>query len=230
MPLILKKDKARLFKAGAIFLVWIIAVFYIGSTISETADEASKANPKITEAKNPTGYGLSDDEKTPEQKENSEKLVALNRKSVTTDTSRVNKALGMDSQGWETASTKQQDGVPSISVMFPQGQDSSAWRESYVFRSFVNITLKDPLPTVYNVYEQWIKEQVPDIKIEKVEDNSGVTFTGTSAASKFFLSGKVFGGSLNETVHIAQYIIKNDGKPDVEQKAQEWSNKFLQIQ
>ena len=69
--MILKKDKTRLFKAGAIFLVWIIAVFYIGSIISETADEASKANPKITEAKNPTGYGLSDDEKTPEQKEKS---------------------------------------------------------------------------------------------------------------------------------------------------------------
>ena len=229
IEVLLKKDRTRLFKAGALFLIWIIAIFYIGSTINKTTTELAKANPKITAAKNPTGFGLSDDEKTPEQKENSEKLAALNKKSVNNDIRKLTNSLGVNSQGWEVANSKQQEGVPSLNVYFPQGQSTTAWRESLVLRSFVNITLNNPCPTVYNVYEQWMKEQVPDLKIEKSVDDTGVTFSGSSAGAKFYMAGKVFSGSLKETVHIAQYIIKNDGKADVMEKYNAWGNNFTLI-
>ena len=76
-PLIVKKDRKKLFKAGAIFLIWIIAVFYIGSNVSKTSTEMAKENPKMSEVQNPTGYGVPDDQKTPEQKANTEKLSIM---------------------------------------------------------------------------------------------------------------------------------------------------------
>ena len=65
----MKKDKKRLFKAGIIFCVWLIAVFYIGSNLSKSSTEHAKSNPKITQGTSPTGEGLSDSQKTAEQKE-----------------------------------------------------------------------------------------------------------------------------------------------------------------
>ena len=228
-PLIVKKDRKKLFKAGAIFLLWIIAVFYIGSIISKTSTEMAKENPKMSEVQNPTGYGVPDAQKTPEQKANTEKLQALNRKAINNDVRLLNSSLGLDKDGWEQASAQERNGLPALFVYFPHGQNTGAWRESFVMRSFANITLPSPCPTVYKVYEQWLKEQVPDIKIEQSEDESGIAFSGFSSASKLFISGKVFSGSLKETVHIVQYVIKNDGRDDVETKARTWSSNLSRI-
>ena len=125
-PLIVKKDRKKLFKAGAIFLIWIIAVFYIGSNVSKTSTEMAKENPKMSEVQNPTGYGVPDDQKTPEQKANTEKLQALNRKAINNDVRLLNSSLGLDKDGWEQASAQERNGLPALFVYFPHGQNTGA--------------------------------------------------------------------------------------------------------
>ena len=227
----MKKDKKRIFKAGIIFCVWLIAVFYIGSNLSKSTAEHSKANPKITQGVSPTGEGLSESQKTPEQKENTKKLIVLNQKTTNNDMNKLANALKVSpSDGWEGIGSNNKDGVPSLRAYFPQGQNQSAWREALVVRAFVNLKIQDAVPTVYNIYEEWLKEQVPDLKIEHSEDSFGTKFSGYSAGSKIYISGKVFSGSLKETVYIAQYIIKDDGLADVETKAKTWTSTLGKIQ
>ena len=228
--LIIKKDKKRLFKAGIIFFIWLIAIFYIGSNVSKSSVEHAKENPKIEKSKNPTGEGISDDKKTPEQKAAAEKLLVINQKTTTNDMNKLSSALNLTKDGWEESGSKQEDGIPILKVYFPKGQNIKAWREALVLRAFVNIKIKDAPTTVYHIYEEWLKEQVPDLKIEKTEDKSGTAFSGYSESGKFFISGKVFSGSLKETIFITQYIIKNDNKDDVTTKAQAWGRTLSQIQ
>lgn len=229
--MIMKKDKKKLFKAGIIFCVWLIAVFYIGSSVSKTTTEHAKSNPKITQGTSPTGEGLSDSQKTAEQKENTQKLIVLNQKTTNNDMNKLATALKVTiDDGWDATASKNKDGIPNLRAYFPQGQNQSAWREALVVRAFVNIKIKDPVPTVYNIYEEWLKEQVPDLKIEHNDTGHGTAFSGYSAGAKIFISGKVFTGSLNETVYIAQYIIKDDGLADVNTKAKTWTNTLANIQ
>lgn len=224
----IKADKKKLFKAGIIFSVWLIAVFYIGSNVSQKSAQHTKENPKITEGQDATGAGLSDDQKTPEQKENTKKLNEINRRVTTNDLDKIAKALNPNGQ-FELIGDKKEDGVPVLRQYFPKGQDENAWNEALVFRSFVNIKIKNPVPVVYNIYDEWITKQVPDLKLNKTEENGGISFNGYSSSGRFFISGKVFAGSIDETVYIAQYIIKNDGRSDVEQKAKNWSYVLSQI-
>lgn len=227
----MKKDKKKLFKAGIIFCVWLIAVFYIGSNVSKSSTEHSKANPKITQSVSPTGEGLPDSEKTTEQKENTKKLISLNQKTTNNDMNKLANALKVSpNDGWEGIGTKNKDGIPTLRAYFPQGQNQSAWREALVLRAFVNLKIKEPIPTVYNIYEEWLKEQVPDLQLEHSEDSFGTKFSGYSAGSKIYISGKVFTGSLKEIVYIAQYIIKDDGLADVNQKAKQWTATLGNIQ
>ena len=227
----MKKDKKKLFKAGIIFCVWLIAVFYIGSNISKTTTEHSKANPKITQGVSPTGEGLPESQKTAEQKENSKKLIALNQKATNNDMNKLANALKVSSSdGWEGIGSNNKEGIPTLRAYFPQGQNQSAWREALVVRAFVNLKIQDAVPTVYNIYEEWLREQVPDLRMEHSEDSYGTKFSGYSASSKIYISGKVFNGSLKETVYIAQYIIKDDGLADVNQKAKQWTTTLGNIQ
>ena len=217
------KNKKNLFRAVAIFVIWLIAVFYIGNYLNNNIAIQKKENPKIvTTTKNATGEGLSDADKTPEQKANAEKIKNINKKTTTDDLNKIADALKL-SNGWDLLNEKTQDGIPILRPYFPKQQNPNGWRESLVFRSFVNVKIKNPLPVVYNIYEEWLKEQLPDMKISHSEEDDGIAFSGYSTSGKIFISGKIFTGSLNETVYIAQYVVKNDGKSDVEQKAKNWS-------
>lgn len=220
--MIIKKDRKKLFRACLIFLIWLIAVFYIGTHINTSMQEKAKENPKITAQTNATGEGLSDDEKTDTQKENAQKLNEINKTTTTSDLNKLASALKLEN-GWDMIGDKTQQGVPILKPYFPKGQNANAWRESLVFRSFVNVRIKNPLPSVYNIYEEWLKNQLPDLKMNHEEEENGIAFSGYSSSAKIFISGKIFTGSLNETVYIAQYVIKNDNKSDVEQKAKNWS-------
>ena len=216
------KNKKNLFRAISIFVIWLIAVFYIGNYLNNNMATQKKENPKITASKNATGEGLSEEDKTPEQKANTEKIKAINKKTTTDDLNKIADALKL-TNGWDLLNEKTQDGIPILRPYFPKQQTPNAWRESLVFRSFVNVKIKNPLPVVYNIYEEWLKEQLPDIKMNHSEEDEGIAFSGYSASGRIFISGKIFTGTLNETVYIAQYVIKNDGKSDVEQKAKNWS-------
>lgn len=219
-----RKDRSKLFKAGAIFLVWIIAVFCIGSSISRTTtvQTSSRAAPS-----NPLGEGLSDDEKTQEQKENSIKLVAINKQGVDKDGKKADTALSLTRNGWENTDTKTRNGITSMRVYFPAGQNASAWNESFVLRSFVNITLEDPCPTVYKVYEEWMKEQIPGLKMESLQDDTGIYFNGNT--DKIFVTGKIYPGSLKQTIHIAQYAVKPSNDSNMQDKALSWKNSFSKL-
>lgn len=224
----IKRDRKKLFKAALIFLIWLIAVFYIGSHVNKTVEKETKENPKITEGVDSTGVGLAEEQKTQQQKENTKKLNEINQRTTLNDLNKISDALGLPSQ-WDLVGEKKEDGVPVLRPYFPKGQSEKAWREALVFRAFVNVRIKNPAPTVYNIYDEWIRKQIPDIHLEKTQDNTGISFSGYSNAGRFFISGKIFSGTLSETVYIAQYIIKNDGKADVEPKAKNWSYVLSQI-
>lgn len=225
----LKKDKKKFFKAGMIFCIWLIAVFYIGSNISQRSVENNKQT-NITEYKNETGEGLPDEEKTPEQKDKSDKLNNINALSTKNDFDKIAKSLQLPDNEWEIGEEISQKNIPIVRPYFPKGQNINAWREALVLRSFVNVKMKNPIPTATSIYQEWLKGQLPDIQINFKEEGNGNAFSGYSNSGKVFISGKIFNGSLDTSIYIIQYVIKNDGKADVEQKAKNWSYILSKIQ
>ena len=87
----------------------------------------------------------------------------------------------------------------------------------------MNVKIENPVPVVYDVFETWIKEKISDFKIKHQEEEGGITFTGYSNSGRIFISGKVFKGSLDSVVYIAQYTVKNDGSKDTEGKVERWN-------
>lgn len=96
--------------------------------------------------------------------------------------------------------------------------------ESLVFRDFVNVKIKDSVPATYDIYNEWIKGILPDIKLTKNEDKHGVTFSGHSNNGKVYIIGRVFKGKLDTTVFIAQYALKDDGTEKSSSRAKEWED------
>lgn len=200
---------------------------YIGSTLSSKQEENAKLNPVITEGIDAIGTGVPDEQKTPQQKENAKKILEVNRSTTKQDLDKVANALNLP-KSWDVTE-KQDDGIPILRQYFPKGQSINAWREALVFRSFVNIKVKDATPLVYEIYEEWLKNQIPDLQMNHNEENGGVVFSGYSNAGKLYICGKIYQGTLGETIYIAQYIIKNDGKQDVEHNAKTWNNILANI-
>ena len=88
----IKRDRKKLFKAALIFLIWLIAVFYIGSHVNKTVEKETKENPKITEGVDSTGVGLAEEQKTQQQKENTKKLNEINQRTTLNDLNKISDA------------------------------------------------------------------------------------------------------------------------------------------
>ena len=221
----IKKDRKKFFKAGMIFFIWIIAIFTIGHFIqTKNNEEAEKPNIKevSSEEADPTGGDTPDSKKTDAQKEATAKVNKANKTVVDSDLGAITKAIGV-ADNWTLIGEATKNGVPTLKPFFPKGQSPSGWNEALVFRSFVNVKMEDPVPVVYDVFETWIKEKIPDFKIKHQEEEGGITFTGYSNSGKIFISGKVFKGSIDSVVYIAQYTVKNDGAKDTESKVERWN-------
>lgn len=221
----IKKDRKKFFKAGMIFFVWIIAIFTIGHFIQTKSNaEAEKPNIKevTAEEADPTGEDIPDSQKTEAQKEAAAKANKTNKTVVNSDLGAITKAIGV-AGNWDLIGETSKNGVPILKPFFPKGQSPSGWNEALVFRAFVNVKTEDPVPVVYDVFETWIKEKIPDFKIKHQEEEGGITFTGYSNSGKIFISGKVFKGSMDSVIYIAQYTIKNDSSKETEGKVERWN-------
>lgn len=225
MLLLIKKDRKKFLKAGLIFFVWIIAIFTIGHFIQtkNTEDAEKPVIKEVTaEEADPTGGDIPDEQKTDAQKEATAKINKTNKTVVNSDLGAITKAIGI-ADNWEMTGETAKNGVPTLRPYFPKGQSPSGWNEALVFRTFVNVKIENPVPVVYDVFETWIKEKISDFKIKHQEEEGGITFTGYSNSGRIFISGKVFKGSLDSVVYIAQYTVKNDGSKDTEGKVERWN-------
>lgn len=213
-----KKTKGRKFlRLLAFFVIWL-SIIYIGGSFF--ADVVNERQPEITEGVDLVGEGLSDAERTPEQRANAEKQRKMNIETTAHDLGAITKALGISS--WNVVGAEDRDGVPFLVPHFPKGQNFTAWHEAFVARIYANVHISDSAPFAYEIYNDWITMQLPDMKLKGVETERGIAFAGYSKSGKVFVSGKVLTGTLDSTVMILQYTVKNDGQPDVEAKAERW--------
>lgn len=216
-----------MFRAGAIFLVWLIAIFWIGGAVGKSPAPKNMSASAVANAMSSKQSKTATTNKPDEasSKSDSNKLSEVNIQAVLKGIKKTEGILGIGE--WERPVNKARDGVPSLQVYFPQGESMEGWRESFVLRSFVNITTPNPCPVVYETYADWIKTQVPDIKIQTTQDDTGFYFSGTSESGKLYIIGKVYSGAVKETVHIAQYIIKQS--PGADEKAATWKTNLSKI-
>lgn len=203
-------------------------MFSIGFSIQQNSKEAAKENPDIRETIDKTGGNIPDEEKTPEQKEATEKQRQINATTTKGDLDALASSLQL-SKDWDLIGEIQDKGIPVLRPYFPKGQDASHWRESVVFRDFVNVKIKNPSPQSYNIYCEWIKGILPDIEMTNQEDKTGITFFGHSKQGNVYVVGKVFEGKLESTVYIIQYVLKDDGTDDSLSRARSWNQVISSI-
>lgn len=216
-----KKDKKKFFRAGVLFCIWIILMFTIGFSIQQSSNEAKKENPDIQDTIDKTGGDIPDEEKTPEQKEATEKQRKINVVTTEGDLNALADALKL-SKNWDLIGEVKEKDIPVLRPYFPKGQDASKWRESLVFRDFVNVKIKNPSPAAYAIYNEWLKTILPDLEMKSTEDKTGVSFSGSSKGGRVFIVGKVFEGKLESTVFIVQYVLKDTGGDDTEARIRSW--------
>ncbi len=215
------KSRQKFVRIVAIFLVWLTIVFVGGGYIADTVRERRR-QPLITESVDLIGEGLTDEERTPEQLKNKRAREKLNTLNVAHDLGAIASALGIEN--WYVIGAETRNNIPSLVPYFPPGQDFSQWREAFVVRIYVDVKIKNPVPFVYDIYYDWITMQLPDIHLSHREDETGTSFSGYSNAGKVFVCGKITTASLDTSVYILQYTIKNDGQADVEKKAKQWQH------
>lgn len=238
-----QKNKKKLIKTGVIFGIWIFLIFGIGSMLgNKTTAENPKqiastqnkgGNTSTKEDTNPEGESSSSSSsssiygedasipKTKSEQAKEDKLQQLTQKTTRGDVSNLERVLNLDT--WEVVGEIHKNGVSILKPYFPSGQNQNGWREAFVLRTFPNVKLQNPVPVVYEIYDTWLKIQLPDLRINPKEDATGISFSGYSDKGRVFISGKIFMGSIDNVVYIAQYTIKNDNQPDVDKKAQQWS-------
>lgn len=219
--MLVKKDKKKFFRAGILFCIWIIVMFTIGFSIQQNSEEQAKENPDIKETVDRTGGNIPDSEKTPEQKEATEKQRKINIITTEGDLNALADSLKL-SKNWDLIGEEKENGVPVLRPYFPKGQNASKWQESLVFRDFVNVKIKNPSPVTYNIYYEWLKTILPDLQMTKQEDNTGVNFTGHSKGGNVYIVGKVFDGKLESTVFIVQYVLKDSGTDEALARVKTW--------
>lgn len=159
--------------------------------------------------------------KTKAEQAKDDKLQQLTQKTTKGDVSNLERVLNLDN--WEVVGEMHKNGISILRPYFPSGQNQNGWREAFVLRTFPNVKLQNPVPIVYEIYDTWLKIQLPDLRINPKEDTTGISFSGYSDKGRVFISGKIFMGSIDNVVYIAQYTIKNDNQADVDKKAQQWS-------
>ena len=155
-----------------------------------------------------------------------QKLAELNLQAIIKGLKNSETVLGISE--WEKPVSKARDGIPALQIYFPQGQSLEGWHESLVLRSFVNITLPNPYPAVYEVYAEWLKMQVPDIQLTASQDSTGISFTGVSPTKGLTITGKIYSGAVKEAIHISQYAVKNS-EPDAQEKINQWKANFSKV-
>ncbi len=215
-----RRKSKKLMRVLIVFCVWLLIIFFAGGKFADAVRERD-AQPIITEGVDLVGEGVPDEDKTPSQKKASDERKALNTASLAHDLGAISEALGISE--WDVIGAENRDGIPALIPYFPKGQNLRQWREAFVVRAYVNVKVKNPAPFVYNIYNDWITMQLPDLQFKTVEDPAGnISFSGYSNSGKVFVSGKICTSSLETSVFILQYVIKNDGQPDVEVKAKRW--------
>ena len=215
-----RRDSRKFLRILAFFCLWLGIVFIGGGLFADKVRQAEDGPPEISEAVDLVGEGIPYDQKTYEQKEASDARKKKNLEAFAHDLGALTNGLGI--ANWNVVGAETKDGIPSLVPHFPAGQNFSAWREAFVVRSYVNVKISNPTPFVYQIYNDWITMQLPDLKLKTKEDKSGISFSGYSQTGKVFVSGKIMTTTLDTTVFILQYVIKNDGQPDVESKASRW--------
>ena len=210
---LVKKDKKKFFRAGVLFCIWIILMFTIGFSIQQSSEESRKENPDIQETIDRTGGDIPDEQKTPEQKKATEEQRKLNVVTTEGDLNSLADSLQL-SKNWDLIGEVKEKGIPVLRPYFPKGQDASRWKESIVFRDFVNVKIKNPTPVAYNIYYEWLKGLLPDLQMTNQEDDTGVNFSGHSKGGNVYIVGKVFEGQLESTVFIIQYVLRESGTDD----------------
>jgi hypothetical protein len=215
-----KTDKAKLAKAFACVLVWGLIIVGIGSVLGNKPAKTTMPVKSSAEVRQDIQQGKGSDA-TKEIKLNELNLQAVIKGMKTSET-----ILGISE--WEKPVSKARDGIPALQVYFPQGQSMEGWNESFVLRSFVNITLPNPYPAVYEVYAEWLKTQVPDLQITQTQDSTGVSFVGQSREQNLYITGKVYSGAVKEAVHIAQYAVKGSDAT-AQDKVNQWKANFSKI-
>lgn len=216
-----RTDKSKLIKTICGVLVWGLLVVGIGSTISKKpANSMTTVKSSAETRKNIQSDNSSESAK-------SQKLAELNLQAVIKGMKKSETILGIGD--WEKPVSKARDGIPALQVYFPQGQSmETGWQESFVLRSFVNISLPNPYPVVYEVYADWLKSQIPDIQLTKEQDSSGIYFEGQSKAENLYIAGKVYSGAVKESIHIGQYAIKGSA-PSAQEKIAQWKANLAKI-
>jgi len=216
-----KTDKSKLIKVIIGVLVWIGVVVGIGCTIGKHPTKSMTTVKSSDE----TRQDIQSDKSSSSAKE--QKLASLNLQAVIRGMKKSESILGISD--WEKPVSKARDGIPALQVYFPQGQSmENGWKESFVLRSFVNISIANPYPVVYEVYADWLKEQVPDIQLTKEQDSSGIYFRGESKAQHLYIVGKVYSGAVKEAIHIGQYAVKGSD-PSAQDKLNQWRANFAKI-
>ena len=214
-------DKSKLMKTICCVLVWGVVIVGLGSVIGKKPVHSTPSVKPSSEVRQEIQSSNSSDS-TKEQK-----LNELNLQSVIKSMKKTETILGVSD--WEKPISKARDGIPALQVYFPQGQSiQDGWQESFVLRSFVNISLPNPYPVVYNVYAEWLKTQIPDIQLTTEQDSTGIYFSGQSQAENLFITGKVYSGAVKETIHITQYAVKKSDS-DAQNKSLQWKAKFSKI-
>ena len=215
-----KEDRAKLAKALCGVLVWGAVVIGAGSAIGKTP----VSHPTTVKSAAETRQAIQDGRGSEESK--AQKLHELNLQAVIKGMKKSENVLGI--ADWEKPISKARDGIPALQVYFPQGQDIKGWNESFVLRSFVNITIPNPYPLVFEVYSDWLRTQLPDIQLTTTQDSTGIYFSGASKAENLFITGKVYSGAVKEAIHISQYAIKGTDN-EQQEKVSQWKANFSKI-
>lgn len=213
-------DKKKLFKVACILTVWGVAIAGFGGLLSKTPARSS-----VAKSVEQTRQEIENDSRI-SNSAREQKLSSLNLQAVVKGMKNSENALGI--ADWEKPVSKARDGIPALQVYFPQGEGMEKWNESFVLRSFVNITVPNPYPLVYSVYADWLKTQVSDIQMTSTQDDTGVYFSGRSDSKKLLIAGKIYSGAVKETLHIAQYALKEDC-PEARDKSGQWRVKLEKL-
>ena len=222
------KNRKKFFRAGVLFCIWIIVMFTIGFSVQQNAEETKKENPEIQETIDRTGGDIPDEEKTPEQKEATEKQRKINAVTTEGDLNALADSLQL-SKNWDLIGEIKEKEIPVLRPYFPKGQNASKWKESLVFRDFINVKIKNPSPTAYEIYHDWLKGILPDLEMQEREDKTGVSFSGRSNGGNVYIVGKVFEGKLESTVFIVQYVLKGGQTDDSIARVKSWERVLSEI-
>lgn len=219
------KNRRKMMRLGIIFCVWLIIIFTAGNMISNKMKENNK---KVKIEQTVAIENIPEEKRTEEQKETLEKIHKLSQKAVTSDVKGLENILKLN-KGWSHENPVLDKDIPILNVYFPGNQSRKAWREALVFRAFYGVKVKAPENLVMDIYETWLKQESPDVMLKKTNTKEGILFSGYSGKYKIFLCGKVITGSLDGTVFIIQYTIKNNGAKDFETKSVQWEQVMEQI-